>query len=111
MAIVAVTGSFDDLRSKNIRFLEEAAKLGDLHVQLWSDKTVMERTGKAPKFPEAERLYFVDAMRYVKKAAIEEKPPAGGANGVHLEEKPLVWAVEEAADNSASRQFAEAHGV
>ena len=38
MKKVVITGSFDDLRSRHIRLLEEAAKLGRLHVRLWSDK-------------------------------------------------------------------------
>lgn len=70
MATVLVSGSFDDLRSPHIRFLEEAAKRGQLHVQLWSDALFRAKEGHAPKFPEAERLYFVQAVRYVHAAAI-----------------------------------------
>ena len=50
-----VTGSFDTMRAPDFRFLEEAAKLGAVHVVLWSDATVKAMTGRAPKFPEAER--------------------------------------------------------
>ena len=63
---VIVSGSFDDLRSRQIRFLQEAAKLGDVHVQLWSDQAVKTIEGHEPKFPVAERLYFVEAIRFVK---------------------------------------------
>lgn len=65
-----VTGSFDDMRSAQIRFLEESAKGVDLHVNLWSDSLVRSKTGKDPKFPQAERLYFVEAIRYVATAKI-----------------------------------------
>ena len=65
-----VSGSFDDMRSPQIRFLEEAARQGPLHVNLWSDHLVRSQTGREPKFPEAERLYFVDAIRYVSTASI-----------------------------------------
>ena len=37
MTTVIASGSFDNLRSRHVRFLEEAAKLGELHVLLWSD--------------------------------------------------------------------------
>jgi cytidyltransferase-like protein len=67
---VVVTGSFDDLRSPHIRFLEEAAMGGDLHVQLWSDELFRSTEGRSPKFPEAERLYFLRAIRYVHSAEI-----------------------------------------
>jgi len=70
MAKVLISGSFDDLRSPHIRFLEEAAKRGDVHVQLWSDALFRGKEGRAPKFPEAERLYFVQAIRYVQSAEI-----------------------------------------
>jgi len=36
-------------------------------VALWPDETLQERTGKAPKFPLAERLYFLNAVRYVSR--------------------------------------------
>ena len=58
MNSVIVSGGFDDLRSRHIRLLEEAAKFGQLHVLLWSDVLL----GK-PKFPEAERQYLVEAIR------------------------------------------------
>jgi cytidyltransferase-like protein len=70
MAKVIVTGSFDDLRSPQIRFLEEASKAGELHVQLWSDELFKSKQGRAPKFPAAERLYFLDAIRFVTSAEI-----------------------------------------
>ena len=61
-----VTGSFDDLRSRHIRFLDEAAQHGeDLQVLLWSDAAVRGVTGSDPKFPEAERKYLLESLRAV----------------------------------------------
>jgi cytidyltransferase-like protein len=70
MDSVIITGSFDDLRSPHIRFLEEAAKRGGVHVQIWSDDLFKSREGRSPKFPQDERLYFVEAIRYVLSAEI-----------------------------------------
>jgi len=67
---IAVSASFDDLRSPQVRFLEEAAKLGEVSVRLWSDETVHAVTGKDTKFPQAERLYVVQALRYVRDVQI-----------------------------------------
>ena len=89
MKQVMISGSFDDLRSRQIRGLEEAAKLGELHVRLWSDRL----TGQ-PKFPEAERLYLVQAMRYVRSVQIVDDPKDSGGR------KPDLW-VDEAALNIA----------
>ncbi len=69
---VFVSGSFDDLRSRQVRLLEEAAQWGPLHVLLWSDRSAARLTGKTPKFPEAERLYLVGAIRYVNQVTLVE---------------------------------------
>jgi cytidyltransferase-like protein len=65
--IVVVSGPFDDLRSRDLRLLQEAAKLGDVNVVLWTDADVEKVTHKAPKFPFQERLYFLNAVRYVSR--------------------------------------------
>ena len=70
MTTVIASGSFDNLRSRHVRFLEEAAKLGELHVLLWSDEVARRLEGKAPRFPEAERQYLVEAVRYVNRVTL-----------------------------------------
>jgi cytidyltransferase-like protein len=67
---VLVTGAFDDLRSGQIRFLEEAAKLGEVTALLWADKLVQQVEGKGPIFPEAERAYFLRAIRFVRRVIV-----------------------------------------
>lgn len=64
---VVVSGGFDDVRARDLRFLQEASHLGDLTALLWSDKTIEKVTGKKPKFPFAERWYFLNAVRYVDR--------------------------------------------
>jgi hypothetical protein len=51
---VLVSGSFDDVRSKHLRFLEEAARLGQVQVLVWDDEAVRAVTGQPPRFPLAE---------------------------------------------------------
>ncbi len=67
MENIVVSGSFDNIGSHDVRFLEEAAKLGPVHVYLWSDQTVKMITGGNPRFPQQEREYFLQALRYVHK--------------------------------------------
>ncbi len=64
---VIVGGGFDDIRSRDLRFLEEAARLGELTVLLWSDAALAERIGVPPQFPFAERAYFLEAVRFVRR--------------------------------------------
>ena len=62
---VLVSGGFDDIRSRDLRFLEEASMLGELTAWLWTDEAIQQATRQPPKFPLAERLYFLSAVRYV----------------------------------------------
>jgi cytidyltransferase-like protein len=112
MRNVVVSGSFDNIRSRDVRFLEEAAKLGILCVRLWSDATVERLEGKLPKFPLEERLYILNAIRYVscveicpdEAIAVNMLPCLSGI-------LPEVWAVDEAADNPSKRAYCVAHGI
>jgi cytidyltransferase-like protein len=108
---VVVTGGFDDFKSRHVRFLEEASKLGDVHVLLWSDETTRALEGRPPKFPQEERLYLVQANRYVKDVRLvtgqvdrDAVPQVGGIN-------PEIWVVEEKNDNPRKPAYCESHGV
>jgi cytidyltransferase-like protein len=113
MTQVVVSGGFDDLRSPHIRFLQEAARLGALTVALWSDETIRAMTGKAPKFPEAERMYLLDAIRYVSHARLVggqiELDEVPGLEG--FPNRPDVWVVEAEHDTAGKRAFARARGL
>jgi len=67
---VVVSGSFDDLRSRDVRLLEEAARLGPVHVRLWSDELIASLLGRAPMFPQAERRFIVAAIRSVASVGL-----------------------------------------
>lgn len=108
---IVVSGGFDDIRSRHLRFLEEAGKLGELTVLLWPDETIRQQTGKAPKFSMAERLYFLNAVRYVKRVVsltalvdINTLPKLGSFNSP-------VWVDEEAGFNTARRAYCQRHGA
>lgn len=74
---VPVLGSFDDLRSRDVRFLQEAARLGAVQVSMLSDEAVERFTGDAPAFPEEERRYVLEAIRFVSGVSVVEGPAAG----------------------------------
>ncbi len=75
---VAVSDSFDDLRAPGVRFLEEASRLGPVNVYLWSDRLVERFSGHLPKFPQAERQYFLAAIRYVSQVILVDDLPGSG---------------------------------
>jgi len=84
MATVFVSGPFDDLRSRDVRFLEEAAKLGRVTIGLWTDGLVTAREERPAKFPFDERLYLLQAMRHVAAVVpVADLPPAGSPGTGH----------------------------
>ncbi len=106
---VIVSGGFDDIRSRHLRFLEEAAKFGELTVLLWPD-AVMERvTGKPSKFPLAERLYFLNAVRYVSRVIVAA--PETHPDTLPFGMRPELWVADPASTNGASEQFAAKNGI
>ena len=111
MKRIIVSGAFDDLRFDDFRFLEEASKLGNVHVLLWSDAAVESATGKGPKFPFAEREYFVRAIRYV--ASVESMAGDGNIDvpPQSTDVAAQVWAVRPSDDTPTKRQWAAGAGV
>jgi len=69
---VFVSGCFDLLHSGHIAFFKEAASYGDLYVALGSDRTVFELKGRPPINSEAERLFMVQSVAWVKEAFVSQ---------------------------------------
>lgn len=111
MVNVVVTGSFDNVRSADLRLLQEAATLGALHVLLWSDAVGQALTGEAPRFPEAERLYFLEAVRYVERLTLVTEPPAPDALPAITGLAPDVWAFHEQDANAQRQAYCAAHDI
>jgi len=108
---VVVAGGFDDLRASQIRFLEEAARLGNLTVLLATDEAIQAQSGGPPKFPLAERIYFLEAVRYVSRVLPVPQPCDAGELPVDINFRPDIW-VDLESHASASRQsYCQRHGL
>ena len=111
MGKVIVSGPFDDLRSHHVRFLEEASKLGRVHVLLWSDETTSALTELAPKFPLDERLYILQAIRYVDQITMAR----GSAESEIIDQvddlQPQTWVMGELSKNEQFQAYCESHDV
>ena len=101
---VVVSGAFDDIKSRDLRFLEESAKLGELTVLLWPDEMLQKLTGKAPKFSLAERRYFLNAVRYVSR--VIDADSAASFDTLPKNFKADLWADVSATANAAREKFA-----
>ena len=111
MKNIVVSGGFDNLRSRDFLFLDKASAQGDLHVVVWDDDAVRSITGEDPKFPQEEREYLLQAIRYTSDVNIASGPIDQDAVPVLPEGKADVWMVREADDTPAKQAACEAAGV
>jgi cytidyltransferase-like protein len=106
---ISVSGAFDDVRSGDIRFLHEAAKLGKLTVILWPDEAIARLRGKPPRFSLAERRYYLESLRSVESvmvADIDIDPdalPAAYIARARESGETLAWALAERPASPAER--------
>jgi cytidyltransferase-like protein len=107
MRAAVVEASLDNLSSDDVRFLEEAGRVGPLRVRIPSDALLVARTGAAPIFPEAERLFLAKSFRFVEMAEVVDRPVADAMAELAAAGERLVARV----DDADVRAAAEAHGV
>jgi cytidyltransferase-like protein len=108
---VFVSGAFDNLHSRDIRFLQEAARFGDLTVRLWDDASVRQQTGAPPAFPEAERRYFLSAVRFVNRVELVSVPSNPDTLTLGNGAKPGIWAVVQGHASDAKSRFCRANDI
>jgi cytidyltransferase-like protein len=111
MTRVIVSAPLDQLRSGEFRFLQEAARLGELHVLLWPDEAVRALTGRTPKFPLAERRYVLQAVRYVTAVHAIEGPVPADALPAMKAVRPDLWVIDEAHATPERKTWCAAHGL
>ncbi len=102
---VAVWGGFDNPQSSDVRFLQEAARLGPLQVWLASD-AALAAGGHTVRFPEAERLYFVESIRWVRGVRLVSWPIGSGPAFDRPGSSHYIWAVREGEDTEERRRHA-----
>jgi cytidyltransferase-like protein len=108
---VVVSGSFDDLRSRDFLFLEKASLEGELHAVVWDDETARAIGEGELKFSREEREYLLQAVRYV--TAVHFVPGAAAPDAVPTtgDALPDLWIVREADDRPAKRAACKSAGV
>ena len=111
MEKAVVTGSFDNLGFADVRLLEEAASLGNLHVLLWSDELVRTLDENYPMFSLEEREYLIWGIRYVNRVNVVNRLPDRDSLPNFDENGSTTWVVSEAQNNSAKRLFCASYGL
>lgn len=108
---VFVSGCYDLLHSGHVEFFKQASQYGDLYVGIGSDATYLEYKHRKPMFPQEERLFMVQSIKYVKEAYINE------GNGVidfipTLDiVKPDVFVVNAEGGSDTKRQLCAERGI
>lgn len=108
---VFVSGCYDMLHSGHVAFFKEASQYGDLYVGIGSDATIFQLKARKTICSEAERLYMVKSIRYVKDAFIN--PGSGMMDFIETVElvKPDIFVVNEDGGSDVKRQFCAERGI
>jgi FAD synthetase len=67
---VLIAGTFDIIHPGHLFLINEAAKLGEVHVVVATDRNAERFKGKAPIIPEQQRLDVVKGIKNVKDATL-----------------------------------------
>jgi cytidyltransferase-like protein len=109
---VIVTGCYDWLHSGHVRFFEEVSELGDLYVAIGNDENVRFLKGPGhPLFKEPERLYMVQAIRFVTQALVSTGNGWLDAEPEIHKLKPDMYAVNHDGDKPEKSAFCAEHGI
>lgn len=108
---VFVSGCFDMLHSGHIRFLEKAAKYGDVYLALGSDRTLIGLKGRPPVTTEQERKYMLEAVRHVKRCLISRGTGILDFTDELKQVKPDIFIVNEEGNTPAKAELCQRLGI
>lgn len=111
MKKVFVSGCYDLLHSGHVEFFKQASQFGELYVGIGSDATYQEYKHRKPMFPEEERLFMVQSVRYVKEAYINQG--SGVIDFIPTLDivKPDVFVVNAEGGSDEKRQLCAERGI
>lgn len=109
---VVVTGCFDWFHSGHVRFFEEAAAFGDLYVIVGHDENLRLLKGEGhPLFPQEDRRYMVQGIRFVYQALISSGHGWMDAEPEIEALRPDIYIVNEDGHVPEKRLFCDEHGM
>ncbi len=111
MKKVFVSGCYDMLHSGHVAFFEEASRLGELYVGIGSDRTIFQLKGRKTINSEAERLYMVKSIRYVKDAWVNSGSGLMDFTAEVERLKPDIFYVNSDGFTPLKEKFCKEHGI
>lgn len=108
---VFVSGCYDLLHSGHVEFFRQASQYGDLYVGIGSDATYLEYKHRKPMFPQEERLFMVQSIKYVKEAYVNEG--SGVIDFIPTLDivQPDIFVVNAEGGSDAKRQLCEERNI
>jgi cytidyltransferase-like protein len=107
--LIVVSASLDDFRLVDVRRLQEAHRLGNVHVRLPSDRLIRSRTGRPPAFAQRERSFLAQQLRYVESVGVVQTTDA--ATHPVRDERPDMVVVGPADDDPGLEDTCSRRGV
>ena len=107
---ILVVGAFDDLRYREVRLLDAASRLGPVTVLLLTDEAIEATTNSSPKFPWPERLYLLQAVRFVSQVLPLNVSDSDQILSAAVKTRPRLWLDWEGPENEVRRQLAVRSG-
>ena len=111
MRPAVVLDVFDNFDARDMRFLQKASELGPLHVLLLGDAMAEQLYGHAPKFPQQERQYFIEAVRYVNRVTLVDDLLENGDLPFGCNDNHAVLAIRGPQDNETIKAFCQNKGL
>ena len=110
---VYISGSFDDLHTPAIRFLQEAARLGNVHALQFTDDLCQKLSDRKPKFPLPERQYFLENTRFIDRVSSIDtiKKNALPTELIGTDQKEIIWAIREKDADTEKQKFCDRYGI
>lgn len=108
---VLVSGCYDLIHGGHVAFFKTAAQYGKLHVAVGADANLLLLKGKAPYYSQEERVYMVNAIRFVEKAFL-----AAGSGMLDFEPdmeriKPDIFIVNSDGHTAEKEALCKKYGV
>jgi cytidyltransferase-like protein len=105
MNIAVVSDKFDDLRSNDVRLLEEASRFGSLHVFVWSDELIEKSYSQGPKFPLEERMYLLRGIRYCSEVHVIDQFNDPDSLPEVFDGNSVTWVMNTEKDSPKRRKY------
>jgi cytidyltransferase-like protein len=111
MKTALVLASFDDVRFRQMRLLELAARIAPVHALVLSDNAAAQWEGGQPRFPQEERIYVVEAIRHVDRATLVDSPIDLNVLTNKFASDGAVWIVDESSQSRFKEELLAASGL